>query len=73
MVKYSFKCDDCSDEFTVKLAMDDYDKSQACPSCKSKQTNRVFGDFGFSIKKAGCKPCEASNPIPPCAMGQCGI
>ncbi len=45
MAVYSFKCNDCQNQFTVNCPIAEKDKV-VCPQCGSKNLNRIYKPIG---------------------------
>lgn len=45
MPNYEFACEDCGNQFEVRMKISERDDSQKCPSCGSDKVKRSYGSF----------------------------
>lgn len=60
MPKYSFKCEKCGKDFTIKTSYEDKAKAQ-CPECGSKEIRQVFNSIGIIGGSGGCGSSSGGN------------
>lgn len=55
MPSYTYQCESCDEAFEIVCSIKDYKSSAKCPSCKSKDTYRLYRDdlstLNCSVKK----------------------
>jgi len=63
MPKYSFVCQKCQEEFTVKTVFEEK-WDAVCPICGGKEKREVFKPMGYGFKNDICRKMGIEIPPP---------
>jgi putative FmdB family regulatory protein len=69
---YEYRCESCSGTFEVLTSFAERDRSQACPSCSSKQTRVLVSTFAFAGGAAEALDFGEKGASGGCCGGGCG-
>mgnify|MGYP000854500022 CR=1 FL=1 len=57
MPLYSYKCNNCGNEFEILIKSEDRDKEHICPKCGESNSKRIFTSFSTYTKSTSAPSC----------------
>ncbi|MBL7127257.1 MAG: zinc ribbon domain-containing protein [Dehalococcoidales bacterium] len=59
MPVYEYKCKSCGEQFEIRRSLQEQEKEPECPSCWTRNTQRVFSIFSSSSSASPCAPAPS--------------
>ncbi|MFC1929856.1 zinc ribbon domain-containing protein [Chloroflexota bacterium] len=56
MPVYEYKCKSCGEKFEIRRSLQEKEKEPECPSCGTRDTQRMFSFFGGGSSASSCAP-----------------